>query len=71
MQLNHPHVVKTYHAGVSGGLHYIAMEFLDGQTLDERLKKKGKLPPEEVFRSPHRHCRPSDICTKKGWSIAT
>ena len=50
MQLDHPHVVKTYHAGVSEGLHYIAMEFLEGETLEERLKSKGKLPTSDVLR---------------------
>jgi len=25
LQLDHPHVVHTYHAGLSHGLHYIAM----------------------------------------------
>jgi serine/threonine protein kinase len=49
LQLNHPCIVKTYYAGASDGLHYIAMEFLEGETLEERLKEKGKLPPSEVM----------------------
>ncbi len=43
LKLDHKHVVKTYHAGFSDGLHYIAMEFLEGETLEERLKEKGQL----------------------------
>jgi len=50
LQLDHPHVVKTYHSGISNGVHYIAMEYLEGETLEDRLKEKGKLPPAEVVR---------------------
>lgn len=50
LQLDHPHVVKTYHAGDSEGLNYIAMEYLEGETLEERLASKGKLPPMEAVK---------------------
>ncbi len=48
--LHHPHVVKTYHLGCVSGLYYIAMELLEGQTLEERLVEKNTLPPAEVIR---------------------
>ena len=50
MQLNHPNVVRTFKAGTSDGLHYLAMEYLEGETLEERLQKRGALPPAEAVR---------------------
>jgi serine/threonine-protein kinase len=41
-RLGHPNVVQTYEAGCAEGLHFIAMEFLDGQPL-HRVRQR--LPP--------------------------
>ncbi len=32
-QLNHPHIVPVYAVGCERGVHYYAMQFIDGQTL--------------------------------------
>jgi serine/threonine protein kinase len=39
--------------GESGGLHFIVMEHLEGEPLDEILQRRGKLPPEEAVRLLH------------------
>ncbi len=50
LKMDHPRIVKTYHAGASAGLNYIAMELLEGETLDERLLRKKTLPIPETLR---------------------
>src|SRR5262245_43609100 len=41
-------IIRTYHAGTCDNLHYIAMEYLEGETLEEYLADKSKLDPTEA-----------------------
>jgi len=41
--LNHPNLLSIFDVGTEGGIHYLVSEFLDGQTLRERLSS-GPLP---------------------------
>ena len=50
IKLTHPCAVRTFGAGETNGLHYIVMEYLDGETLEDVLKRRGKLPPDEAVR---------------------
>jgi len=43
-QLRNPHVVQVYDYGVEGGSPYIVMELLEGEDLEARLKRRGRLP---------------------------
>src|ERR687890_178800 len=43
--LSHPHIVPVFAWGETGdGMYYIAMEYLSGGTLKERIMSKGALP---------------------------
>ncbi|HEV3255371.1 MAG TPA: protein kinase [Gemmataceae bacterium] len=53
LRLKHPNVVRTFQTGVADNLHYLVMEYLDGETLEEVLKRRGKLPPAEAARLIH------------------
>jgi serine/threonine protein kinase/WD40 repeat protein len=39
-RFNHPHIVTVYAVGESGGLPYVALEYLEGQTLRERMRER-------------------------------
>ena len=41
--LAHPNIVNIYDAGVENGVFYLAMEFVDGETLNQRLRRDGRL----------------------------
>ena len=47
--LAHPSIVTIYDVGEADGRAYIAMELLDGVSLDQALKTEGKLPDERVL----------------------
>jgi serine/threonine-protein kinase len=48
-RLNHPHVVTVIDAGEDDGNPYIVFEYVEGETLKERIRRVGRLPvPEAV-----------------------
>lgn len=49
-QLVHHCVVRTFHHGEANGLHFLVMEYLEGDTLEALLSARGKLPPREAVR---------------------
>jgi eukaryotic-like serine/threonine-protein kinase len=48
--LRSQHVVQTFDYGVADGTPYIAMELLEGETLRQRLTRKGRLPLAETCK---------------------
>lgn len=46
--LNHPHICQLYDIGSQNGTDYLVMEFLEGETLVEKLRNR-PLPPSEVY----------------------
>src|SRR5262245_52331877 len=42
--LDHPNIVRVHDINASGGVHYIVMEYVDGQDLQTMLNKYGPLP---------------------------
>jgi tetratricopeptide (TPR) repeat protein len=47
-QLNHPNIVTVFDAGEQDGVYYIAMEYVDGNTLKDIIKHKGAISPGGV-----------------------
>ncbi len=53
LKLKHANVVRTFHTGEDQGLHFLLMEFLEGETLQELLQRSGMLAPEVAVRIVH------------------
>src|SRR5215208_6328685 len=43
-QLNHPHVVTVIDAGEDDGAPFIVFEYVEGETLKDRIRRLGRLP---------------------------
>ena len=59
-QLSHPNIVPIYRAEEVGGYAYFTMGYIDGQTLAERVRDRGPLPPQEVV----------GILRESAWALA-
>lgn len=47
--LNHPNIVEMYDVGEDDGQYYIVMEYVEGKTLKQLLKRRGSLTITEVI----------------------
>ena len=47
-QLSHPNVVAVIDAGEDGGYPYIVLEYVEGETLKQRIDRLGRLPVDEA-----------------------
>ena len=47
-QLNHRHIVTVIDAGEDEGTPYIVFEYVEGETLKERIRRDGRLPVAEA-----------------------
>ncbi|MGI8945295.1 MAG: protein kinase domain-containing protein [Thermoleophilaceae bacterium] len=47
-RLSHPHVVTVIDFGEDGGTPYIVLEYVEGETLKERIRRLGRLPVAEA-----------------------
>jgi serine/threonine protein kinase len=48
--LSHPHIVPIYRVGEANGFVFFAMGYVNGETLGERLRARGPLPPSSATR---------------------
>ena len=58
--LSHPHIVPIHRVGEAGGFVFFVMTYVEGETLGERIRARGPLPPDEAMR----------VLREVAWAIA-
>jgi len=48
-KLNHPNIVQAIDVGQAGEFHYFVMEYVEGQTVYDRLVKEGRFSEDEAL----------------------
>ena len=48
--LSHPHIVPIHRVGEAHGFVFFVMSYIEGETLGERLRDRGPLPPDDAAR---------------------
>jgi len=56
-RLNHTNIVTVYDAGEEAGNYYIAMEYVEGESVKQILTREGKLPVKAVLLIAGQVCR--------------
>ncbi len=64
--IKHDHIVSIYQVGEDRGAPFLAMEFLDGESLDSRLKREGTLPVPELVRIAREIAEGLDAAHERG-----
>ncbi len=49
-KVSHENIVNMFDVGKDGDIRYIVMEFVDGQTLKEMIRQKGRINPDVALR---------------------
>ena len=86
-RLRHPHIVGIHDVGQEGGNPYFAMDFIEGEDLDSRLRREGPLPGREAADLArklaealayaharavlHRDIKPANVLLHEGQPILT
>ena len=55
-RLQHPNIVRYYGGGFQGGQRWYAMEFIDGGSLQDVLKRRGRLTPLQAVQAGRQLC---------------
>ncbi|MGZ0175031.1 MAG: serine/threonine protein kinase [Planctomycetales bacterium] len=65
-RLKHPNIVRAYEAGKINRIRYLVMEYVEGENMLMRVKRKGPLPVDECIRSVLEAARGLDYAHQKG-----
>ena len=64
--LSHANIVSVYDRGEWGGTYYIAMEYLDGRTLDSIVREEAPLTPERAIEITEQVLRAARFAHRRG-----
>ncbi len=65
-ELDHPRIPKVRDAGVTAGIPFYAMEYIEGESLRERLRRDGHFPVSEVARIAREIAKPMSYAHARG-----
>jgi CHAT domain-containing protein/serine/threonine protein kinase len=84
-RLNHPHIVAAHDAGEIGGVHYLVMDFVDGDDLGRVVERHGRLSVADACEAVrqaalglqhafecglvHRDIKPSNLMLTRGGRV--
>jgi tRNA A-37 threonylcarbamoyl transferase component Bud32 len=55
-QVSHPNVCRVYDLGMVERLHFLSMEYIDGEDLASLLRRIGRLPQDKAIEFTHKIC---------------
>ena len=64
--LRHPNIVVIYDVGQEQGIHFIAMEYLEGRTLKEVIEEEGRLHPQRASQIVEQVAAALDYAHQRG-----
>ncbi len=64
--LRHPNIATVYHLGSDGQSYFYAMEFVDGETVEDLVARRGPLPPTEALDIAAQVARALGAAAKQG-----
>jgi hypothetical protein len=65
-QVSHPAVCRVWDVGEAEGLHFISMEYVDGENLSSLLRRIGRLPPDKALDIARQTCAGLAAAHEKG-----
>ncbi len=65
-QLDHPHIVKLLLSGKLSGTPFYVMEYVEGESLDHVMERRGRIPWEEIIPLGQQLCSALQYAHDKG-----
>ena len=65
-RLEHPNIARIYESGVHDNSYFYAMEMVDGQALDQYVRKEPRLSTKAILRLMHDTCQAVQYAHQRG-----
>lgn len=65
-RIAHRNVVRTYDLGESAGVYFITMEFVEGKSLKDLIRSRGRLPVAVTIPIAKQLCRALEVAHEEG-----
>lgn len=65
-RISHRNVVRTHDFGEFGGTYFITMEYVEGKSLKDAIKNRGKLPVQATLTVGKQLCRALEVAHEQG-----